>query len=322
MITARWARLRAQAEAQLAGGGAIPTVSVADEKRLLHELQVYQVELELQAEELETTQDQLVQSEKMASLGVLAAGVAHEINGPLSFVDSNVSTLHRHSAAFTEFIDGCTAQPESCLLKARGVRDTNDDLSFAREDVGSLLAETKEGLERIRDIVITLKNYSRAGAHDPFEAGDLHQVMDAAIKLTRSQTKYTCAIRRDYGELPTVACKSNQLTQVFTNLLLNAAQSINRDGVVRLRTGRIGTGVWAEVEDNGEGMGTTTLEQLFTPFFTTKPYGVGTGLGLSISAGIVADHGGTISARSTLGEGSCFRVELPISQPPPVNDPP
>lgn len=266
---------------------------------------------------LEAINNQLLQSEKMAAIGQLAAGIAHELNNPIGFVHSNLGTLNGYLHDLMAIIDAYSAaseaQGEACphLQSIRQLL-AERDFDFVRDDIFKLLAESKEGLSRVRKIVQDLKTFSRAGEKEWQEA-DLHQGIDSTLNIIRNELKYKCEVVKDYGDLPPVFCLISQINQVIMNLLVNASHAIETHGTITIRTRRLSDAqVCIEISDTGKGIAPESLGRIFEPFFTTKPVGQGTGLGLSISYNIIKRHQGRIDVLSTLGEGSTFRVTLPI----------
>jgi two-component system NtrC family sensor kinase len=263
---------------------------------------------------LEEAQNQLLQSEKMASIGQLAAGVAHEINNPVGFVNSNLNTLKHYVEDLLALI-ATYEQHEGGLAEAiRGelARLKQDvDLAYLREDVPQLLHESAEGLTRVKRIVQDLKDFSRVDNADWQEA-DLNAGLDSTLNVVYNEVKYKAEVRKNYGRLPPVRCLAAQLNQVFMNLIVNAAHAIDGHGVITLASGQCGPWVWVEVSDTGSGMSPEVQRRIFEPFYTTKPVGKGTGLGLSLSFSIVQKHQGMIKVRSAPGEGSTFRVWIPL----------
>lgn len=270
---------------------------------------------------LSAAEQQLVQSERLASIGQLAAGVAHEINNPMGYVFSNIGTLERYLGdlfrmlaayeAAEPLLAGTPAAAELAELRE------SIELEYLKDDIPSLMAETAEGVKRVRKIVQDLKDFSRVDQRADWEWADLHQGLDSTLNIVNNEIKYKADVQREYGRLPEVQCLASELNQVFMNLLVNAAHAIHKPrGTITVRTGTLGEGdvarVWVEVQDDGCGIAPEALKRIFDPFFTTKPVGQGTGLGLSLSYGIVRKHDGTIDVRSTPGEGSCFRVTLPV----------
>jgi signal transduction histidine kinase len=266
---------------------------------------------------LEEANNQLLQSEKMASIGQLAAGVAHELNNPIGFVHSNLGTLdgYLHDLmAIIAMYEKIASAPDARCPQLDSVHRLMDecDFDFVKEDVFNLLAESKEGLGRVRKIVQDLKSFSRVGEQNWQEA-DLHQGLDSTLNIVWNELKYKCKVVKDYGDIPPIYCLISQLSQVFMNLLVNAGQAIETQGTITLRTRRQGDdAVCVEFSDTGQGVAPEHLNRIFEPFFTTKPVGKGTGLGLSLSYSIVERHGGRIEVESLPGKGSTFRVVLPV----------
>ena len=285
--------------------------------------------------DLAATQLQLLQSEKMASIGQLAAGVAHEINNPIGFVKSNLGSL----ADYVDKLLG-VARAYAALEKSLETRDpaASDpalaevkrskaaaDFEFLLTDLPELIAESREGVERVNRIVMDLKNFSRVGETD-FQWSDLHAGLESTINVAWNEIKYKADLTREYTELPSVYCVASQINQVMMNLLVNAAQAITGRGQITLRSGVQEHQVWLEVQDTGSGMDEATQARVFEPFYTTKPFGHGTGLGLSIAMGIVKQHHGTLTVQSAPGQGSIFRMTLPVDAgrgvlPPGSSDP-
>ncbi|SDJ31178.1 two-component system, NtrC family, sensor kinase [Paraburkholderia steynii] len=267
-------------------------------------------------DELADAHMKLLQSEKLASIGQLAAGVAHEINNPIGFVNSNLGTLKTWMNSLLEFV----ALMESTLAsldpgtRARVDKARRDaDIDYLREDIGALIDESIEGTTRVRRIVQDLRDFSRAGSEE-WGLVDLHAGLEATLNVVRNEMKYKADIVKDYGDLPLVECMPSQINQVLMNLLVNATQAIPERGTIAIRTRRDGDGVAVVIADTGTGMSADVLAKIFAPFFTTKPVGQGTGLGLSVSYGIVEKHRGKISVESTPGEGACFIVWLPLER--------
>lgn len=256
---------------------------------------------------LEEAHSQLLQAEKMASIGQLAAGVAHEINNPVGYVSSNLHSLRSYIEELIGALESAThAGPNKPENKAF-------DLAFIKNDLQQLLRESEEGVERVKQIVRDLKDFSHVDSTG-WVFADIHRGLDSTLNIVRNEIKYKADVIKEYGTLLPVECMVGQLNQVFTNLLVNAAQAIETRGTIWLRTGQQDNWVWVEVEDSGKGIPAAHLPRIFEPFFTTKPVGKGTGLGLSVSYGIVEKHGGRIEVASEVGKGTRFRVWLPVTQ--------
>lgn len=274
------------------------------------------VELKQLNEKLESAHVQLLQSEKMASIGQLAAGVAHEINNPVGFVNSNLGTLGKYITSMFSVISAYeTAEakvgPNTCPEVSQ-IKKTLD-FNYLKEDIPSLLKESQDGLARVTRIVQDLKDFSHVDEAN-WQQANLEQGIDSTLNVVANEIKYKAEVVKQYAGLPLVECMPSQLNQVFMNMLMNAAQAIESKGTITVRTGSSGDEVWVEVEDTGKGISPENLSRIFDPFFTTKPIGKGTGLGLSLSYGIVQKHHGRIEVKSELGKGSVFRVWLPARQ--------
>jgi len=281
--------------------------------------------LQAQMHERKRLESQLVQSEKLASIGQLAAGVAHEINNPIGYVCSNFGTLESYLAHLFEMLaayEGAEPRIESPELVAelRGLRD-RVGLDFLKDDVPALMRESSEGIARVRQIVQDLKDFSRVDSAQEWQWADLHQGIDSTLNIVASEVKFKADVVKDYATLPQIECLPSQLNQVVMNLVVNAAHAMGCErGRITIRTRAEGDDVLLEVADTGSGIAPENLSRIFDPFFTTKPVGQGTGLGLSLSYGIVKNHGGRIDVTSQLGHGTTFRVVLPVRRPAPGPD--
>lgn len=280
-----------------------------------------EVEKEQQAQlirRLEEAQAQLLQSEKMAAIGQLAAGVAHEINNPVGFVYSNLNSLRGYLDQLMGLVDGLQAQVQASghaeLIQACSALGQAADYAFLREDTPVLLGESREGLERVKRIVKDLRDFSHVD-NGEWQLADLHQGLDSTLNVIWNEVKFKAQIVKQYGELPPVQCIASQLNQVFLNLIVNAAQAIVEHGTITLRTGTLDDEVFVEIQDDGPGVPEALARRIFEPFFTTKPVGKGTGLGLSVSYNIIERHHGQLSVSSPPGGGACFRIVLPVRQP-------
>ncbi|ATQ77080.1 hybrid sensor histidine kinase/response regulator [Massilia violaceinigra] len=262
---------------------------------------------------LQEANDRLLQAEKMASIGQLAAGVAHEINNPIGFVNCNLGNLQTYVTTLFGVIDDFQQAAAAARPVAARMAELKEaaEVDFIRHDFASLMDESRDGLQRVKDIVQALKDFAHADNANTASA-DLHRGLDSTLNIVSSEIRNKADVVKEYGDLPPVECIASQLNQVFMNLLVNAAHAIAVKGVITIRTGRAGQWVWIEIGDTGAGMNADTIQRIFEPFFTTKPIGIGTGLGLSVSYGIVKRHGGRIDVHSELGTGSQFTVHLPI----------
>lgn len=258
-------------------------------------------------------QTQLLQSEKLASIGQLAAGVAHEINNPIGFVNSNLGTLQTYVKNMLQLL-GAYEKLESSMPRAaqEEIKKLKQeiDADFLRQDINDLTVESLDGLQRVKHIVQDLKNFSHVDSGN-LEWANLESGLDSTLNVVWNELKYKAKVVKEYGNIPQIECYPSQLNQVFMNLLVNAAHAIEEHGIVTIRTGHDENNVWVEIEDTGKGIPVELQRRIFEPFFTTKPVGKGTGLGLSLSYGTVKKHGGHIEVSSEVGKGSTFRVVLP-----------
>lgn len=261
---------------------------------------------------LEQANRQLLQSEKMAAIGQLAAGVAHEINNPVGYVYSNLQTLSHYLSDLFRLTDA--VESSASLEDLQQIRKSID-YDFLRGDLEDLLAESREGIERVKTIIAAMKDFSHTDEEEEFRYADLHRGIETTLNVVNNELKYKAEIVRDFGDLPEVQCIASQLNQVIMNLLVNAAHAIEDTGIITIRTRSEGDHVTLEFEDNGKGIEPADLTRIFDPFFTTKPVGKGTGLGLSLSFNIIEKHHGQITAASTPGQGTVFRIRLPVNQP-------
>ncbi|WP_254050895.1 ATP-binding protein [Zoogloea sp. LCSB751] len=275
---------------------------------LLEQLRRRWLELDDKVRELQTTQGQLLQSEKMAAIGQLAAGVAHEINNPVSFVSSNMGTLKRYSESIVELLERCR--------RGEAIQADYDaiDFDYLKTDIVDLLHESSDGLARVKKIVADLKDFSHVDRAE-WQDADLNAGIDSTLNVVAHELKYRAEVLRDFGPLPPVPCIAAQINQVVMNLVVNAAQAIENHGTITIRTHSDEDHARIEISDTGKGMPTEVLKRIFEPFYTTKPVGKGTGLGLSLSYDIIKKHGGNIEVSSEVGVGSTFVVSLPLRSP-------
>jgi len=263
-------------------------------------------------EDLKLSESQRVQSEKMASLGVLVAGVAHEINNPIGFVKSNIDTLKSYWLDIQDLLfqlqsDVTTPEQKEQLAALY----KKYDIDFLIEDINPLIDSTTSGIERVTEIIQSLKSFARADAPQKVLA-DLNEGLNATIVMAKNELKYHCELDIDLAPLPPVLMHPSKINQVFMNLLINAGQSIKDKGTISIKTFIENNDVIITVADTGCGIAPDKLEQIFTPFYTSKPIGQGTGLGLSICHRIITQHNGSINVTSVVGSGSCFTISLPM----------
>jgi two-component system, NtrC family, sensor kinase len=270
---------------------------------------------------LSEAQSKLIQSEKLASIGQLAAGVAHEINNPIGFIFSNFGTLEQYLQDLFQMLEAYE-QAESSVGDAAALARIRNlkaelDIDYLKEDIPNLMRESRDGIQRVRKIVQDLKDFSRVDARQEWESVDLHAGIDSTLNIVNNEIKYKADVVKHYGTLPEVQCLPSELNQVFMNLLVNAAHAITAErGTITISTGVEGTNVWVEVADTGSGIAPENLKRIFDPFFTTKPVGKGTGLGLSLAYGIVQKHSGRMEVSSELGAGTRFKVTVPVKHEP------
>jgi len=291
-------------------------------QRLRDALEKSNQELRQKHQELEKTTLQLLQSEKMASIGQLAAGIAHEINNPLGFINANLNVLEDYRQdlkkiweSFDNFISRLNPQSlgreQLEELKALNrLREQTEPLALF-EDFRALLKESRDGAERVKKIILNLKEFSHPSKGEP-ELADINAGLDSTLNIVWNELKYKAEVKKEYGQLPKVICYPQELNQVFMNLLVNAAQAIEDKGEIILKTWAQNGNVNIQVRDTGIGIPPEHLSKIFDPFFTTKEVGKGTGLGLSISYGIVKKHNGVITVESEPGKGTVFTVSLPV----------
>ncbi|MEJ2200846.1 MAG: PhnD/SsuA/transferrin family substrate-binding protein [Desulfuromonadaceae bacterium] len=266
-------------------------------------------------QELQRSQSQMLQREKMATVGQLAAGMAHEINNPLGFIGSNLGTLNKYWGKACEFMEFqgqlltglATGEAVDALLQKR--KQLKIDLIL--EDTKNLIEESLDGVDRVKIIVANLKGFSRVD-QAKYDQVDINQCLDATLSIIWNELKYNVTLHKDYGELPLTYCYPQQLNQVFLNLLVNAGHAIEGQGDIHIGTRCENGHILVTIRDTGCGIPEENLSRLFEPFFTTKEVGKGTGLGLSIVYDIIKNHNGKIRVKSHVGEGTTFAIKLPV----------
>lgn len=283
-------------------------------------------QLEKTLNELEATQTQMLQSEKMASIGQLAAGVAHEINNPTGFVSSNLKTLSDYKddlgtliaryQALVEILQrpdnaACTEGDVQKAIAEVKEFEKKMDVAFVMDDIGDLIKDCREGTERIKKIVIDLKDFAHPG-EDNIKSVDVNKCLESTLNVVHNEIKYKAVVETDFGEITTVSGHPQQLNQVFMNILVNAAQSIEKEGKITVKTSLAEGHVEVRISDTGCGIAKENLSKIFDPFFTTKEVGKGTGLGMNIAYNIVNKHDGHITVDSEIGKGTTFTVRLPV----------
>jgi len=284
--------------------------------------------LEQTLSQLKETQAMMIQSEKMASIGQLAAGVAHEINNPTGFVSSNLKTLsdyqndistlikqYRRLAADLKETMATAEYPVAISENLERIADLEAevDIDFVLNDISDLVKESREGTDRIKKIVLDLKDFAHPG-EQKLKYADINRNLDSTLNVVWNELKYKTTVTKDYGDLPEVQCYPQQLNQVFVNLLVNAAQAIEKQGEIKIRTIALDGKVEIKISDTGGGIPEENLPKIFDPFFTTKEVGKGTGLGLNVAYNIIKKHKGAIDVESTAGEGTTFTIRIPTSE--------
>ncbi len=285
-------------------------------------------ELEETMDQLKQTQAQVLHSEKMASIGQLAAGVAHEINNPTGFVSSNLKTLGDYQqdinmlvTAYRKLIHHFNDQLLEGKLPATMAHEIDQvktfekevDIDFIQDDIQDLINDCREGTERIKKIVLDLKDFAHPG-EDKLQVTDINKGLDSTLNVVNNELKYKANVVKDFGELPIIKCYPHQLNQVFMNILVNAAQAMENMGEIHIKTRLSAGNIEVMISDNGSGIPEENLTRIFDPFFTTKDVGKGTGLGMNIAYNIIKKHKGTINVESTLGAGTTFNIKLPVDE--------
>src|SRR3989304_5886425 len=290
-------------------------------KNRTDELRVARDASEEALKKLQQTQAQLVQNDKMASVGQLSAGIAHEINNPAGFVLSNLKTLEEYindiRCLITEYDTllqrcvGISDEDVSCIVKNIEKFKEKIDVVFLLHDIAQIFKETQDGMRRISKIVRDMKEFSHAGSDKP-EYTDVNKGLESTLNIVWNEIKYKSEVKTLYGDIPQVLCYPQQLNQVFMNILVNAAHAIEGRGVITLRTFSENGNVVIEISDTGKGISPEHLSRIFEPFFTTKPVGMGQGLGLSVAYAIIKKHNGEITVDSKVGAGTRFQVCIPV----------
>ncbi len=265
--------------------------------------------------QLRESQAHVIQQEKMASIGLLAAGVAHEINNPIGYITSNLNSLGKYTDKLVRFIEFQEQALERCAdetTRAAVVELKQQiKLDYLIPDLRELIIETLDGSRRVSKIVQELQSFARADSNKSVHC-DLNEVIRSTINIVRNEIKYVAELELQLADMPQLLCRPQLISQVIMNLLLNASHSIHENGLITLATEQVGDAVEISVTDNGCGISPEHLEKIFEPFFTTKDNGKGTGLGLAISSDIIKNHGGELLVQSTVGMGTTFTVRLPI----------
>lgn len=276
-------------------------------------------QLEVANQEIKAAQQQLLQSEKMASLGLLAAGVAHEVNNPMSFVISNMGTLREYLECYQWLLkhyrrlrDETDNEKRAALINEISAKELEFDMAFIEDDIDTLLQDTLDGNMRVKEIVKGLKEFSHLDKNHQYDLHDINNCIESTLKMLTGQLKYHCEVTTQLQPLPHTLLEVGKFNQVIMNLLINASQAIQERGCIHITSSVLDSNIIVTIADDGQGIEPDKLANIFDPFYTTKAVGVGTGLGLSISYGIIEEHGGHISVESEVGVGTCFKIEMPV----------
>ena len=317
--TGKWFVVAHYPFGEVAGGGPLPTiVTIHDStelKKAAEELTRKNLRLNETLAALKRSQAKVLHQEKMASIGQLAAGVAHEINNPIGFINSNLSTLGKYLSRLSGYLAvqaeciAAGAPPE--LVESVRQQQARLKIDYIVKDLEDLVRESLEGAERVRSIVADLKSFSRVDESD-YKQADLNECLRSTINIVWNEIKYKATLKKELGEIPRTRCYPQQMNQVFMNLLVNAAHAIENQGIITVRSWEEDGYVCVSVADTGHGIPEENLNRIFEPFFTTKEVGKGTGLGLSITYDIVKKHNGEITVRSEPGKGTEFTVRIPV----------
>jgi len=276
------------------------------------------IEINEQSTELN---NRLLQSEKLAALGQLSAGVAHEINNPIGYVSSNISSLNKYFLKLEDLINLYDEhfKKSYSIDETKGLNDFKKSINyeFIKEDTKFLLNETLEGISKVKDIITDLKNFARSDSTENWQKVDLLKNLKSTLNIVNNEIRYSADVEIDIPNLPEIECLPTQLNQVFLNLIVNAAQAVkpNVRGLIKISARELNESVIITFADNGQGIDKENILKIFNPFYTTKEVGKGTGLGLSVSHGIIQRHNGKIDVESKIGEGTVFTLTLPIHQP-------
>ncbi|MCX8023231.1 MAG: PAS domain S-box protein [Syntrophorhabdaceae bacterium] len=276
-------------------------------------------ELESAYNQLKSAQSRILQQDKMASIGQLAAGVAHEINNPISFIMSNLNSLNRYMGNIKAFIEsindfmGSTDQKNEAFNKPEMLWDLRRNLKvdYIMNDIFNIINESLEGVERVKKIVQDLKTFSHVDESEQ-KMGDINKGLESTINIVWNEIKYKATVIKRYGDIPLTKCNLGQLNQVFMNILINASQAIEKHGEITVKTWHDGTYIYISISDTGCGIPEDKIDRIYEPFFTTKEVGKGTGLGLSIAYDIIRKHKGEITVKSEVGKGTEFIIKIPI----------
>jgi signal transduction histidine kinase/PAS domain-containing protein len=282
---------------------------------MMHMLEISREELEFAYAELKRTQAQMLQNEKMASIGQLAAGIAHEVNNPMGFISSNIETLAKYADRLIEYIkmqadfiesSDLKKSPEALKYERRKLK-----IDYITEDVKGLIKESLDGADRVKKIVSDLKSFSRVDEAG-YKHADINECIESALNMISNEIRDKAAVKKEYGNIPQIKCYPQQLNQVFMNIFINALQAIDKHGEITIKTWLDKEYIRISISDTGCGIPADKIERIFEPFYTTKDVGKGAGLGLNIAYNIIKKHNGEIKVESKIGEGTTFTVKIPV----------
>lgn len=273
-------------------------------------------ELEKAYSELKEAEAKIIQQEKMASIGQLAAGIAHEINNPIGFVSSNLETLKTYTERLKQFVEAQTR-----IIASVAGEEEKEEIAAERKklrldaitaDITKLIEESCDGAGRVQKIVQDLRNFSRIDESE-YKMADINTAIESTINIVWNELKYKAEVKKELGKIPIIKCNIGKLSQVFMNILVNAAQAIEKHGEIKITTSSDSENIYISISDTGSGIPESSLGRIFEPFYTTKEVGKGTGLGLSVARDIIKQHKGNIKAESEPGRGTTFTIELPVA---------
>jgi len=265
----------------------------------------------------------LIQSEKMASLGTIAAGVAHEINNPMGYITSNLKVLEKYRIKLSEYCNKIHSVLNNYFLSetedkkklAENIKKINNEMniSYVLEDISEAISESTDGAKKVRKIVMDLKDFSRPDK-SKMETSDINEGIQKSLNVIWNELKYKAEVIKELGDIPPIKCDIQKLNQVFVNILINAVQAIEKKGKIRIKTFTSNNSVVIKISDTGKGISKNDKDKIFDAFYTTKEPGKGTGLGLAISYRIIEEHNGTIDVESEPGKGTTFTIKLPLAE--------
>lgn len=277
------------------------------------ETKKYSKELEIAYKKLKQTQAQLLQADKMAAIGTLAAGVAHEINNPVAYIKGNLSIYSKFYKIIVDFLGLINSRKDEIVTYEKIVEARNQtDLDYYIETMPGILHTCSEGVEKITDIVSNLKNFSHP--ENGWKKSNINNIIKETISIVWNELKYKADVIKEFGDIPDIECSSQQLGQVFMNILVNASHVIEKKGIITIKTYTEKNNIIIKISDTGKGISEKNIDRIFEPFFTTKDVGKGTGLGLSIVYDIIQNHNGIITVESEINKGTTFTIELPVDE--------